>query len=98
MALLPAVIVPAALLEDGDLLALRLGNDLRSDDEAGDRLQVRAFPGEEDVGDVDAVAGFTSELLDDDLVSGGDAILLTARAHDCEHCFNLFRKKLDARP
>jgi hypothetical protein len=25
------------------------------------------------------------ELLDDDLVSGGDAILLPARAHDCEH-------------
>src|SRR3546814_8435144 len=31
------------------------------------------------------VAGLSGQLLDDDLVSGGDAILLAARAHDCEH-------------
>ena len=33
----------------------------------------------------DAVAGIAVELLNDDLVSQGDAILLAARAHDCEH-------------
>jgi type II secretory pathway component GspD/PulD (secretin) len=31
------------------------------------------------------VTRFTSELLNDDLVSGGDAVLLAASAHDCEH-------------
>ncbi len=96
MALLAAIIVPAALLEDRDLLALRLGEDFRADDQAGHRLQVRTFPGEEDVGDVDPVAGFPSEFLDYDLVSGGNAILLTARAHDCEHWLTSLAK-LDAR-
>ena len=43
MAPLAAVIVPAALLEDGDLLALGLGDDLRADDQAVGRLEVRAF-------------------------------------------------------
>jgi guanyl-specific ribonuclease Sa len=33
----------------------------------------------------DGVARLAGQLLDDDLVSGGDAILLAARAHDCEH-------------
>ena len=33
----------------------------------------------------DAVTGAACQLLDDDLVSRGDAILLAARAHDCEH-------------
>src|SRR5215203_1560723 len=96
MTLLAAVIVPPALLEDGDLVGLGLGNNFGTHDEARDGLQVRAFPGQEDVGDVDAVAGFTSKFLDYDLVSGGDAILLTARAHDCEHWLTSLAK-LDAR-
>src|SRR4030095_11210736 len=76
-----------ALLEDGALVGLRLGDDLGGDDEARGRLEVRAFAGQQDVGEVDAIAGATGQLLDDDLVSRGDAILLAARAHDCEHCF-----------
>src|SRR5207237_5783773 len=41
--------------------------------------------GEQDVAERHAVARVAVELLDDDLVSRGDAILLPARAHDCEH-------------
>ena len=48
-------------------------------------LQLAAVAGEQDVAQGDGVAGLSGELLDDDLVSGGDAILLAARAHDSEH-------------
>ena len=95
MALLAAIIVAAALLEDGDLLAFRLGDDLGRDLEAVGLLEVGPVAGKQDVAQSDAVAGFPSELLNDDLVSGGDAILLTARAHDCEHWF-ISLVKLDA--
>ena len=50
-----------------------------------DRLQLRAFAREQDVAQRHRRTGFAVDLLDDDLVSGGDAILLAARAHDCEH-------------
>ena len=50
-----------------------------------DRLQIGAFAREQDVGQRDRGPGLSLELLDDDLVSGGNAILLAARAHDCEH-------------
>src|SRR3546814_10338838 len=39
----------------------------------------------QDVAQRHGVARFTLDLLDSDLVSGGDAILFAARAHDCEH-------------
>jgi hypothetical protein len=45
------------------------------------------FAGEQDVAQRDGVARLAGQLLDDDLVSGGNAILLAARAHDCEHGF-----------
>src|SRR6478736_3806336 len=82
---LPAIVVPAALLEDGDLLALRLGDDLGRDDDLGGLRQAVTLAGEQDVAQGDRVAGVTRQLLDRDLVSGGDAILLAARAHYCEH-------------
>src|SRR6478735_487324 len=82
---LAAIVVPAALLEDDDLLALRLGDDLGRDDDLGGLRHVVAVAGEQDVAQGDRVAGVTRQLLDRDLVSGGDAILLAARAHYCEH-------------
>jgi hypothetical protein len=57
MALLAAIVVPAALLEDGDLVALRLGDDLGRDGQAVGRLQVRAVAGEQDVAQGDGVTG-----------------------------------------
>ncbi len=85
MARLAAIIVAAALLEDDHLVGLGLGDDLGGDGQAVGGLQVPTFAGEQDVAQLDGVAGFSGELLDDDLVSGGDAILLAACAHDCEH-------------
>ena len=46
--------------------------------------QLGAFAREQHV-EVDRRARLAVDLVDDDLVSGGDAILLAARAHDCEH-------------
>jgi len=66
-------------------LALGLGDDLRRDGQAVGRLEVPAVTGEQDVAKRDLVPGSAVELLDDDLVSRVDAILLSARAHDCEH-------------
>src|SRR5438105_3282436 len=83
-ALLAAIIVPPALLEHCHLIGFRLGDDLRRDGQAVGRLEGPAVAGEQDVAQGDAVARIAVELLDDDLVSGGDAILLAARAHDCE--------------
>src|SRR5688572_3370223 len=82
---LAAIVVPAALLEDDDLLALRLGDDLGRDGDLAGFRQLVAVAGEQDVAQRDRVAGVTRQLLDRDLVSGGDAILLAARAHYCEH-------------
>src|SRR4030095_2652189 len=67
MALLATVIVPAALLENRDLLALRLGDDLRRDGQAIGRLQIAAITGEQDIAERDLVAGVAVEFLDDDL-------------------------------
>ena len=82
---LAAVVVPAALFEDGDLLALRLGDDLGRDDNLASFRQLVAFTGDQDVAQRNRVTSVTRQLLDCDLVSGGDAILLAARAHYCEH-------------
>src|SRR5690606_28834159 len=85
VARLATIVVPAPLLEDDDLLALRLSDDLgRNRDLAGLR-QLLAVAGQQDIAQRDRVAGFSRQLLDRDLVSGGDAILLAACAHDCEH-------------
>jgi hypothetical protein len=72
-------------LEYGDLLALCLSDDLSRDGQSVGRLEVRPLTGKQNLAECDAVARVAVELLDDDLVSGGDAVLLAARAHDCEH-------------
>src|SRR3546814_20632563 len=79
--------VPPALLEDDDLLALRLRDDLGRNRKVLGVLEVRAFARQQDVVQRDGVAGVARQLLDYDLVSGGDAILLAALAHDREHGF-----------
>src|SRR3546814_5285695 len=85
MAVAAAIIVPAALLEDDDLLALGLRHDLGADGKPVDRLQLGALAREQHVAQRHLVTGFAADLLDDDLVSGGNTILLAACAHDCEH-------------
>src|SRR6476469_1140349 len=85
MALLATIIVAAALLEHRDLVALGLGDDLGGGGQAVRRLDIRPLAGEQVIAQRDLVTGIAVKLLDDDLVSGGDAILLAARAHDCEH-------------
>ena len=85
VAVLAAVVVTTTLLENDDLLALRLCDDFGGDGQLGCVLHVAAFTGEQDVIQGHLVTSLTGQLLDDDLVSGGDAILLAARAHDCEH-------------
>src|ERR1044071_143191 len=87
VALLAAVVVAAALLEHRDLLALGLGDDLGRDGEAVGRLEASAVAGAQNVAERDLVTGAAVELLNDNLVSGVDAVLLPARADDCEHGF-----------
>src|SRR3546814_3172236 len=70
---------------DDDLFTARLGNDLGRNDEAFGALRFAAVTGQQDVAQRHGVAGFAVDLFNGDLVSGGDAILLAARAHDCEH-------------
>jgi hypothetical protein len=72
-------------LKTGDLLALRLRDDLGRDGDLAGLRQLVALAGEQDVAQHDRVAGVARQLFDRDLVSGGDAILLAARAHYCEH-------------
>src|SRR3990167_4462023 len=91
MAVLAAVIVAALLLEDDDLVGLRLRDDLGRDLEAVGRLQLGSLAGEQDIAQLDLVTGRTGQLLDDDLVSCGNTILLTAGAHHCEHGFYYLR-------
>ena len=85
VAVATTIIVTTTLLEDDDLLALRLRDDFGGNSQTVGRLQVRALAGEQDIAQRHRATGFSVDLLDDDLVSGGDAILLAARAHDCEH-------------
>ena len=97
MAVPAAVIMTTALLEDDDLLALLLRDDLGRDSQALDRAQVGTFAGEQNVAQADRRPCVALDLLDDDLVSGGDALLLAARAHYCEHRSYHFPKALRPR-
>ena len=63
--LLAAVIVAAALLEDDYLLALGLGNDLGGDGKAVGGLELRALAGEQDIAQLDGVAGFAGSIATD---------------------------------
>src|SRR5579859_1871411 len=96
MAVTATIVVTATLLENDHLFTARLRNDLGRDREAVGRLGFTVLAREQDVGERHGFAGLASELLDDDLVSGGDAILLAARAHDSEHG-SLFKSRPDAR-
>ena len=54
-------------------------------------VQVRslvAVTGQQDITQRDLVTRFTRQFFNCDFVSGGDAILLAACAHDSEHGFN----------
>src|SRR5690606_28645323 len=66
---LAAIVVPTALLEDDDLLALRLGDDLGRDGNFGRVLDLAAVTGQQNVTERDRIAGFTRQLFDRDLVS-----------------------------
>jgi hypothetical protein len=48
-------------------------------------ILLAAVTGQQNVTQRHGVTGCAFDLLDGDLVSSGDAILLAARAHDCEH-------------
>jgi hypothetical protein len=88
MALLAAIVVPTALLEDGNLLALGLGDDFGRDGQAVGRLEISTVTREQHFAERDLVTGVAVELLDDDLVSGVHAVLLPTRADDCEHVYS----------
>src|SRR6187551_1121600 len=60
---LAAIVVPAALLEDGDLLALRLRDDLGRHGDLGRILDLAAVAGEQDIAERDRVARLAGELL-----------------------------------
>src|SRR5580698_3049044 len=87
VARLAAVVLSAAELEDDDLLLAVLGRDLRlyrgaGEERAADlhgRAIARAVAHEEDLAERDGVANSPRELLDRELVTWSDAILLAAR-------------------
>src|SRR6185369_1685730 len=93
MAVATAIVVPATLLEDDHLLALGLSDDFGRDHDARGVLDLPGVTRQQDIAQRDLVTGLTSQLLDRDLVSGGNPVLLAARAHDCEHG-NRFQSKL----
>src|SRR3546814_9848067 len=74
-----AIIVPAALFEDDDLFAARLGDDLGRHGQALGVLCLAAIAGQQNIAQRHGVACFTLDLLDGDLVAGGDAILFADR-------------------
>src|SRR3546814_17702495 len=93
MAIAAAVIMPATLLEDDNLLALRLRNDFGRNGQAFAVLQFRALTGQQNIVQCNRRASFTSQLLNYDLVSCGNTILLAARAHNSEHGLSLHRSE-----
>lgn len=85
VAVLATVVVATTLLENDDLLALRLRDDLGGNRYVSDVSDCAILARKQDIAQRDRLASFTSQLFDGDLVSGGDPILLTAGAHYCEH-------------
>src|SRR3546814_7654017 len=86
--------MPATLLEDDNLLALRLRNDFGRNGQAFAVLQFRALTGQQTIVQCNRRASFTSQLLNYDLVSCGNTILLAARAHNSEHGLSLHSSML----
>src|SRR3546814_3288162 len=66
-----AIIVPAALFEDDDLFAARLGDDLGRHGQALGVLCLAAIAGQQNIAQRHGVACFPLDLLDGDLVAGG---------------------------
>ena len=85
MAVLAAIIMAATLLENDDFFALGLSDDLGRDRHLRSIGNRAVLACEQDVAQRDLVTGFTQQLLNRDFVSGGNPILLTARAHYSEH-------------
>lgn len=85
MAVLAAIVVAATLLEDDHLFALGLSDDFGRNRNLAHVRQFTAVTGKKNITERDSFTSFTSQLFNCDLVSGGDPILLAARAHYCEH-------------
>src|SRR5262245_53428867 len=83
MTLLTMVVLAAPELEDDDLLAPILRSDFRLDlcpgHERRPDLHRVACANEKDFAERDRVADVAGELLDPELVAGGDPVLLAAR-------------------
>ena len=88
MTLLTAIIMAATLFEDDYLFTALLRNDFGRNGQAVHVLRLVTVAGKKDVTKRDLVTRFTRQFFNCDFVSGGDAILLAACAHDCEHGFN----------
>src|SRR6185436_10213680 len=87
VAVLPAVVLPAPLLEDQDLLGLLVTHDLTHDAHSGDQRLADLDPTlggcEEDLFEGEGRAGLSCELLEAHRVSRAHPILLAARTNDC---------------
>src|SRR3546814_14660170 len=79
-------------LEDDDLLALLLRDNLGRNGQPVGGLQLAAVTGKQHVRQRHAFACLAGHLFNYDLVSGGDAILLAACAHHCEHGYVTLNK------
>ena len=76
---LATIVVATLLLEDDDLVSLRLRNDLGRNGEPGNSLGFAAIGCKQDIAQRHGVTGIARHLFDDDLVSCGNAVLLAAR-------------------
>src|SRR5690606_16511909 len=76
---LAAIVVPAALLAADGLFGLRLSKDPGRDGDLAGIGQRVTLTREQDIAQHDRVTGVARQLLDRDLVSSGNAILLAAR-------------------
>src|SRR5579859_1239506 len=85
MTLLTAIILPALLLEDDDLVGTSLFEHGRGDGGAGHDGRANLVTDHQNLIERDGLAGFTRELFDADDVVGGNLILLAAGLDDCEH-------------
>src|SRR6201996_9579733 len=85
MTLLTAIILPALLLEDDDLVGASLFEHGRGDGGASHDGRADLVTDHQNLVERNGLAGFTRELFDADDVVGGNLILLAAGLDDCEH-------------
>ena len=98
MTVLAAIVMAAALLEHHDFFALGLRDDFGRNHDTLDVLGFTAVTGQQNVAQRNGLTGFTSQLFDRDFVSGGNSVLLAARAHYSEHGALIRSFHLTARP